>query len=82
MYQDQAAPGKENQPGWPTRRVRTPEICPTSEHLSPSAVPKRHGWRPDYRAAWEAHADRWVVLAEADVTAAVRGDAAVLAEPR
>jgi len=81
MYQDQAAPGKENQPGWPTRRVRTPEICAMPELFSPSAALNRHGCRPDYRAAWGAHADRWAVLVEAtvtDVAEAVRDDPAVL----
>jgi len=40
-----------------------------------------HGCRPDYRAAGQAHADRWAVLVEAteaDVAEAVRGDPAVL----
>ena len=63
------------------RRVRAPSIRLTLQRFSPSAAPKRHGWRPDYRAAWQAHAARWVVLVEAteaDVAEALRDDPAVL----
>ena len=47
MHQDRAARGKENRRGWTTRRVSTPETCPTMEHSSPPAALNRHGCRPD-----------------------------------
>ena len=74
--------GKEDRGTRPaTRRVSTPSICPALEHFSPSAAPNPQQVPPAYRAAWGAHADRWVVLVEATeapAAEAVRDDPAVL----
>jgi hypothetical protein len=63
------------------RRVSTPEIWPILEDFSPFGRPEPLQVPPPYRARWEAHADRWVVLVEAteaEVAEAVRDDPAVL----